>query len=89
MPRTGAWKADSVISVSARTEVEYYHDIVAMTAIMPAVVGNDLILVVDMEDVDVLTAEASGVVEPVAAKSDEVAIEARAIAAHCCECDRQ
>src|SRR5262249_45779288 len=75
LPQPSSREAQRVTRIAAVGEVQDHHDVVAWPAAVPAVEGDHLVPVVDVEDVDVRPAQAAGVVVPVTAEVREVAVK--------------
>ena len=74
-PKSGFWKADIVVVVIPVGHVGDYNHVVARPAIFPAMEGDDFIVVVEVVDVHVLAAKTTGVVEPIPAQADQIAVQ--------------
>src|SRR5579863_1289476 len=61
--------------ISLIPEIEYDDHIITIPALIPAMIGNHLIRVVDMVDIRVLTPQAASRVIPVAPQMNKVAID--------------
>ena len=73
-PKSGFWKADIVVVVTPVGHVGNHNHVVARTAIFPPMEGDDFIVVVEVVDVHVLAAKTTGVVEPIPAQADQIAV---------------
>src|SRR5215469_14068292 len=55
-------------------EVRHYDDIIARTPLLPTVVGEGLVAIIQVEDVEVLARQPAGLARQVAPEGDQIAI---------------
>src|SRR6056297_3331255 len=71
-PKPGVGKADSVVVVGATPEVHDHDHVVTVTTGFAAAKGDDLSGLVEMKQIDNLTAEASAAVAGVQSQVDQI-----------------
>ena len=74
-PAAGPRHADPVVGQGSGREVRQDDHVVARSALEPAVIGEDALLLVQVVDDDVRSAQAATHVDDVPAEADEVAVE--------------
>ncbi len=74
-PPARPWQPDAVGVVATVADVDDHDHVVAGPAVVPAVEGDHVVLVVDVVDVDVVAPQTTGAAVTIAAKVDEVAVE--------------
>ena len=74
-PQSGFWKADIVVVVTPVGHIGDYNHVVARTAIFPAMESDNFFVVVEVVDVHVPAAKTTGVVEPIPAQADQIAVQ--------------
>ena len=74
VPLPSAREADIQSRQRHVREVRHYDDIVARTAVLPTVVGEGLVAIIQVEDVEVLASQPAGVTRQVAPEGDQIAI---------------
>src|SRR5262249_32177570 len=74
MPLPAAREADIQNRQRHVREVRHYDDIIARTPLLPTVVGESLVAIIQVEDVEVLAGQTAGLARQVAPEGDQIAI---------------
>src|SRR5262249_55693017 len=74
MPLPAARKADIQTRLRHVGEVRHYDDIVARTRMLPTVVGQGLVAIIQVDDIEVLAGQPAGLAGQVAPEGYEIAI---------------
>jgi hypothetical protein len=72
---SAVWQANCVRLMNAVGKISHHHHIIPRPAMLPAMKGNELGLVIHLEDVNVLARQAARCAQGIAPQMNEIAIE--------------